>query len=94
MFVDRSSLALFSVLSTLCPRIGQGHAEGADIAIADLGRFQEERALAGGEIFAGAIDGVELHAARRPGAGALLPRNGLPRGNAWSRTRGSSARAG
>ena len=58
--------------------IGQGHAEGAGIPIAALGGFQEEVALTGGEVFTGAVDGVQLHAGGWTGWGTLLPRDGLP----------------
>lgn len=69
--------------------IGQGHAEGPGVAIPTLSGFQEEVALAGSEVFAGAIQSMELHAGRR---GRRC--RGLPRRKAGARTRGVRAGRG
>jgi hypothetical protein len=42
---------------------------------APLGGAQEGLALAGGEVFAGAVGGVEAHGGRRRGAGRRTPRS-------------------
>jgi hypothetical protein len=51
--------------------IGQGHAEGAYLAVSLFGGAQEGVALAGGEIFARPSRGVQLHAGR--GGGGCFP---------------------
>jgi hypothetical protein len=59
--------------------IGEGHAEGARFAVGTLGRAQEGLALAGGEVLAGAIGGVEAHGGQRRGSG-FSPRRLVDRG--------------
>ena len=63
--------------------IGEGHAEGAHLAIGALGFAQEGVALAGGEVFPGAVRGVQPHADLRDRRGAAgqgrgLSGNGMP----------------
>jgi hypothetical protein len=51
--------------------VGKGHAEGAGVTVGALGGAEEDVALAGGEIFAGALGGMQLHPARRDRGGGF-----------------------
>jgi len=62
--------------------IGDGHAEGAHLAIGALGRAQESVAFAGGEVFPRAVRGVQLHAGLRGRGGGFRGKDAGSRADA------------
>ena len=63
--------------------VGEGHAERSDCAVAKLGLAEEGVALAGCEIFPGAVGGVQLHPALDGGGEGSFVMPGPGRATPW-----------